>query len=57
MEVRGSARKHGCGPDDVRHTITNALVSYDDLNDPYVLYLEPDAAGTLLSADCRRRAR
>ncbi len=48
MEIRDSALKHGCNADDVSHTITNALVAYDDLDDPYVLYLGPDTAGTLL---------
>ncbi len=44
----GSALRHGCSPDDVHHAITNALVAYDDMDDPYVLYLGPDTAGTLL---------
>ena len=28
--------------------MTNALAAYDGLDDPYVLYLGPDRAGTLL---------
>ncbi|MDA8356629.1 MAG: hypothetical protein M0Z95_10140 [Actinomycetota bacterium] len=48
MDVRESALKHGCSADDVLHAITNALVAYDDLDDPYVLYLGPDTAGMLL---------
>ncbi len=48
LEVRDSALKHGCSADDIRHAITNALAIYDDLDDPYVLYLGPDTAGTLL---------
>jgi plasmid stability protein len=48
LEVRDSALKHGCSADDIRHAITNALAIYDDLDDPYVLYLDPDTAGTLL---------
>ena len=48
VDVRESALKHGCSADDVLHAITNALVAYDDLDDPYVLYLGPDIAGTLL---------
>ncbi len=28
--------------------MTNALAAYDGLDDPYVLYLGPDIAGTLL---------
>ncbi len=48
VEIRDSALKHGCSTDDVLHAITNALVAYDDLDDFYVLYLEPDTAGTLL---------
>ena len=48
VEVRESALRHGCSPNDVLHAITNALVAYDDLDDPYVLYLGPDTAGTLL---------
>ena len=48
MEIRESALKHGCTADDVRHAITNALVAYDDMDDPYVLYLGPDITGTLL---------
>ncbi|MHB1783024.1 MAG: ribbon-helix-helix protein, CopG family [Acidimicrobiales bacterium] len=48
VEIRYSALKHGCSPNDVLHAITNALVAYDDLDDPYVLYLGPDTAGTLL---------
>lgn len=47
VEVRESAFKHGCSTDDIRHVITNALAAYDDLDDPYVLYLGPDIAGTL----------
>ncbi len=50
VEIRDSALKHGCNADDVRHAIMNALVAYDDLDDPYVLYLGPDTAGTLLEA-------
>jgi len=48
VEIRDSALKHGCSPNDVLHATTNALVAYDDLDDPYVLYLGPDTAGTLL---------
>jgi len=48
VEVRESALKHGCSVDDIRHAITNALAAYNDLDDPYVLYLGPDIAGTLL---------
>ncbi len=48
LEVRGSALRHGCGADDIRHAITNAIAAYDDPDDPYVLYLGPDRAGTLL---------
>ncbi len=48
MEIRESALKHGCTADDVRHAITNALVAYDDMDGPYVLYLGPDITGTLL---------
>ncbi len=48
VEVRESALKHGCSTEDIRHAITNALAAYDDLDDPYVLYLGPDIAGTLL---------
>ncbi len=48
VEIRNSTLKHGCSPDDVRHAIANALTAYDDLNEPYVLYLGPDTAGTLL---------
>lgn len=48
VEVRESALKHGCSTEDTRHAITNALAAYDDLDDPYVLYLGPDIAGTLL---------
>jgi hypothetical protein len=48
VEIRDSALKHGCSPNDVLHAITNALVAYDDLDDPYVLCLGPDTAGTLL---------
>ncbi len=48
LEVRDSALKHGCSADDIRHAITNALAIYDDLDDPYALYLGPDTAGTLL---------
>jgi hypothetical protein len=36
VEVRESALKHGCAPDDIRDAITNALAAYDDLDDPYV---------------------
>lgn len=31
-----------------RAAITNALAAYDDLDDPYVLYLGPETAGTRL---------
>jgi len=48
VEIRDSAFKHGCNPEDVFHAITNALAVYDDLDDPYMLYLGPDAAGTIL---------
>ncbi len=48
LEVRDSALKHGFSADDIRHAITNALAIYDDLDDPYALYLGPDTAGTLL---------
>ena len=48
VEVRESAHKQGCTTDDIRHAITNALAAYDDLDDPYVLYLGPDIAGSLL---------
>ena len=48
VEIRDSALEHGCSPEDVRHAITNALVAYDDLDDPYVLYLGPDLAGSML---------
>ena len=48
VEVRDSALRHGCNAEDIRHAITNALAAYDDLDDPYVLYLGPDTAGTLL---------
>ena len=48
MEIRDSALKHGCDADDVSLTIKNALVAYDALDDPYVLYLGPETAGTLL---------
>lgn len=44
VEIRGAALKHGCSPDDVRHAITNALVAYDDMDDPF----GPNTAGTLL---------
>lgn len=48
MAVRESALEHGCGADDIRHAVTNALVACDDLDDPYALHLGPDTAGTLL---------
>jgi hypothetical protein len=48
VEIRNSAFKHGCDPEDVLHAITNALAVYDDLDDPYILYLGPDTAGTIL---------
>ncbi len=48
VEIRDSALKHGCDADNVRHAVTNALVAYEDLDDPYVLYLGPDIAGRLL---------
>lgn len=48
MEIRDSALKHGCSPEDVRHAISNALVAYDDLDDPYVLYLGPNLTGAML---------
>jgi hypothetical protein len=48
VEIRSSAFKHGCSPEDVLHAINNARVAYDDLDDPYVLYLGPDAAGSIL---------
>lgn len=47
MEIRSTALKHGCGPEDIRHAITNALVAYD-AEDPYVLYLGPDSTGAIL---------
>ena len=48
VEIRDSTLKHGCDADNVRHAVTNALVAYEDLDDPYVLYLGPDIAGRLL---------
>ena len=48
VEIRPSALKHGCLPEDVLHAITHALVAYDDLDDPFILYLGPDITGTLL---------
>lgn len=48
VEIRSSALKHGCGPEDIRHAIMNALVAYDDAEDPYVLYLGPDSTGAIL---------
>ncbi|HVC68625.1 MAG TPA: hypothetical protein VNC61_00025 [Acidimicrobiales bacterium] len=41
MEIRSSAFKHGCSSEDILHAINNALVAYDDPDDPYVLYLGP----------------
>jgi len=48
VECRDSAFKHGCGPEDIRHAVVNALAAYDDLDDPFVLYLGPDTTGALL---------
>jgi hypothetical protein len=48
VEIRSSALKHGCSSEDVLHAITNALAAYDDLDDPYVLYLGPDSHGSIL---------
>jgi hypothetical protein len=42
VEIRDSALRHGCSPEDIRHAISNSLVAYDDLDDPYVLYLGPN---------------
>lgn len=30
------------------HAVVNALAAYDDLDDPFVLYLGPDPTGALL---------
>lgn len=48
VEIRSSALKHGCGPEDIHHAIMNALVAYDDAEDPYVFYLGPDSTGAIL---------
>lgn len=48
VEIRASALKHGCLSGDVVHAITHALVAYDDLDDPFVLYLGPDTSGAIL---------
>lgn len=48
VELRSSASKHGCGADDILHAVANALAIYEDLDDPFVLYLGPDSTGALL---------
>ena len=48
VELRSSALKHGCDAGDILHAVANALAIYEDLDDPFVLYLGPDSTGALL---------
>ncbi|MGC8511842.1 MAG: hypothetical protein ACP5P1_02225 [Acidimicrobiales bacterium] len=49
MEVVGSARKHGCTDESIRHAIEHAVVSEPAGEEPErVLFLGPDPAGNLL---------
>lgn len=51
MEIRPSARKHGCSDDDVEHAIEHALVVADlepEADPPKILVIGPDLAGNLI---------